>query len=115
MILQLLDQHHRQLPKSCKLRISRRRTKGETGTDSAISPLNVPRSRSVTRSDNTVCTEEVIAPAPSPCTAIARRVSELSIKVPVAAKRHQWEKAVRRTSARNQHVHARCRAGNCAS
>ena len=37
---------------------------------SAIRPLNVPRSRSVTKSDNIICTDEVIAPAPRPCTPI---------------------------------------------
>ena len=47
-------------------------------THNAIRPLNVPRSRSVTKSDNTICTVEVIVPAPNPCIAIGSLLNKAS-------------------------------------
>ena len=58
------------MPKSYKVIRRFPETKKNGKPHSAIRPLNVPRSRSVTKSDNIICTDEVIAPAPRPCTAI---------------------------------------------
>src|SRR5216684_8198648 len=64
---------------------------------SAIRPLNVPRSRSVTKSDNIICTDEVIAPAPNPCTAIGPLLDQVP----------HCRGNTRRTSSSNKHVHTR--------